>query len=88
MVEATDEVKVPLERKPMENTDPIDDEACKDSEGNWTKWVVARCTPEQLEAYEQLQKLLKEDEHYEELKLAEITTNHLLRVLSGSEFKV
>ena len=42
---------------------------CKDSEGNWTKWVVERCTPEQLVVYHQLKEMIKTDPDNDELEL-------------------
>jgi hypothetical protein len=32
----------------------INTDRCKDTKGNWTYWVIERCTSEQLEKYYQL----------------------------------
>ena len=34
-----------------------DPEECKDSEGNWTKWILERCSQTEREAYEKLNEL-------------------------------
>ena len=41
------------------NTEPIAGEDCKDSEGNWTKWVVERCTEEEKKAFDEMSELCK-----------------------------
>ena len=60
-----------------------DPEQCKDPEGNWTKWIVERCSQTEREAYDQLNELCQEN-----LITNSLTTNHKLRFLSGCFFDV
>ena len=32
-------------------------EECKDQDGNWTKWILERCSQTEREAYDQLNEL-------------------------------
>ena len=58
-------------------------EECKDSEGNWTKWVIERCTEEEKQAYEEMSELCKQDP-----LVSWTSENHKLRFLQGYKFDV
>ena len=58
-------------------------EECKDSRGNWTKWVLERCTEAERKAYDQLEEMCSQNEITDSL-----TVNHKLRFLAGWYFDV
>ena len=65
------------------NTEPIAGEDCKDSEGNWTKWVVERCTEEEKKSFDEMSELCKQDP-----VTSWVSDNHKLRFLQGFKFDV
>ena len=65
------------------NEEPIAGEECKDSEGNWTKWVVERLTEEQKAAYDELSELCKQDP-----LVSWLSDNPKIRFLQGYNFDV
>ena len=40
-----------------ENVEPIASHLCKDREGNWTKWVLDRCSESERRAYDEMSQL-------------------------------
>jgi hypothetical protein len=75
-----------VKRRPCENTTKVSAAECKDQDGNWTKWILARLDKKQSEAYMKLLVLIRDDKQSEELKLGDLTENHLLRYLNCSSF--
>ena len=67
--------------RPRENLDQISDHLCKDQEGNWTKWVLARCTESERLAYAQMSEMCSKDP-----VTSHVTENHKLRYLNGFKF--
>ena len=65
------------------NEEAVAGEDCKDSEGNWTKWVIERCTEEQKKAYSELSELCKQDP-----VVSWVSENIKLRFLQGYKFDV
>lgn len=64
-----------------ENTEPVSPEECKRN-GEWTKWVIERCTDEQKEMYYELrERLYNEGINY-------LSENHLLRYIRSFNWKV
>lgn len=78
-----EEEKVPLAKVAYqrENLEPVDPEECK-QDGQWTKWVLERCTEEQKQMYHKLRQLADEN------GLAYLSNNHVLRYLKSFEWKI
>ena len=43
--------------RPRENLTQIAGHLCKDQEGNWTKWVLERCSESERLAYDEMTKM-------------------------------
>jgi hypothetical protein len=50
-------------------------EHCKDDKGNWTKWVIERCSPEQVSTYKELNRLILEENECVELGIQPMSEN-------------
>ena len=48
-------------KRPIENTQEIDPQLCKDKDGNWTKWVIERLDSKELKLYEELVQKIKDN---------------------------
>ena len=55
----------------------FDPEECKDEEGNWTRWVIARMTVEQLAQFNEMKEILS----HEEPPLDRLSDNHIMRFM-------
>ena len=60
---------------------------CKDSNGEWTKWVKERLQAEHLTELELLYTMVREDPQCEELSLMRLSENELIRYLAGNDWK-
>ena len=47
--------------RPRENLDRCPVHACKDENGNWTRWVLERLDENQMKVYEQYREILKDE---------------------------
>ena len=65
-----------------ENVEPIASHLCKDREGNWTKWVLDRCSESERRAYDEMSQLCSQDP-----VTSWVTENHKLRYLNGAKFE-
>jgi len=57
----------------MENFEECDPSECKDSDGNWTKWVKERMTSEQEPVFQEVVNTL------EGMDMGHLSENHILR---------
>ena len=64
-----------------ENPRYINGNMCKDSEGNWSKWVLERCSESERIAYNAMCELCKQDP-----VASQVSENHKLRYLNGFNF--
>lgn len=64
-----------------ENLKYINGNMCKDSEGNWSKWVLERCSDSERLAFDAMSELCKQDP-----VASQASENHKLRYLNGFKF--
>ena len=62
-----------------ENLTPVAAELCRDSDGNWTKWVKERMTEEQEEKFNHMRRVLAELDP----PLDYLSDNHVMRFLNS-----
>ena len=69
--------------RPTENTQSVTPMQCKDKNGNWTKWIIERLEPAQLNIYKQFRQQAMENP-----LLANLSENKYLRYLESSRWNI
>ena len=64
-------------------------EECKDSEGNWTKWIIERLDPIQLGLYKEMRQQISSSADAGDLMpLDDYSENTIIRFLQGNQFNI